>query len=357
MSAPCDTSSRSQTLTASPANALDTPILYGELNVADIELLHQYMTATFCDLAGSLSMETFWRSNVLQIGFAHNFVLHFPLALSALHLAYLRPDRREHYVTQAGHHFSIGLREVTKILPRIDVDNCQALYISAVFVCFYTFGKGPSPGDFLVFSEQGPAVWLPLLKGVRSIIQTVGPDVLFSGLLGLLAPKSGPKVVTEPTVAKEQRPRVDWEEPMQELRRFIASSADPNLDIYLRAVDGMLPCFEATYGKSDGTYVGGGENQVIFIWLYRIEDSFVGSLQQKQPIALIILAYYALLITILDKHWFMTGWVEHIMTGIHGFLDEEHLVWMRWPMEQAGVEPISGQVDAAMMEFAIVDQM
>jgi hypothetical protein len=332
------------------------------LNVADIELLHQYLTATYTGLAGrNPPIETFWRINALHVGFAHHFVLHFPLALSALHLAYLRPDRREHYVTQAEHHFSIGLREVTKLLPRLDADNCQALYISAVLVCYYTWAKGPSPGDFLVFSDQGPAVWMPLLRGVRSIIQTAGPEFLFSGLLAPM--KAGPSRVTQSTAAQEQRPRVDWEEPMQEFRRFIvassssSSSAEANSELYLQALDSMVPCFEATYGKGEaGTYDGSPVNQVVFRWLYCIEETFVRCLQRKQPIALIILAYFALLMRILDHHWFMHGWVEHILTGIHGFLDEEYLVWLRWPMVQAGVDPGSGRVDAVMMDSAIVDR-
>ncbi|KAL1617231.1 hypothetical protein SLS56_011094 [Neofusicoccum ribis] len=255
------------------------------------------------------------------------------MALAGMHLAYLRPDRRDHYAALAAHHSTIGLQKTSEILANLDEGNCQALYVSAVLVCLYVFAKGPSPGDYMVFSDNGPSEWFPLLQGVRSIIEMYGHQVLFTGALSPMV--NGPRRAVQPTAVREQKSRIDWEKPFDDLRQFIALSGLRDSATYMTALEGLAQCYEGTYGKGpDASYTGDTANQVVLGWLYRMEQEFIHCLQQKHPLALIILAYFSPLLKSMETIWFMKGWAEHIITGVHGFIEESYWSWLFWPVGQ-----------------------
>jgi hypothetical protein len=272
------------------------------------------------------------------MGFSHQFVLHLILALSALHLGHCRPDRRSSYVAQAERHYVAALQTVATLLPRLDAGNCDAVYMSAVIICFYHLGRGPRPGDFLAFSKQGEAEWLVLLRGVRSIIESK-EDTLHEGILAPIVHSNDRQVL--PEVECNRMP--NFKEPMKQLREFIARKTaieGPNTQTYLQALDSLSQSFIAIYeGQDSSSDESNRFDHIIFAWLYRASDNYNRCLQEKQPFALIIFAYFTVLLKELDSQWFMRGWVEHIMVGIYGFLPDEFRVWIHWPRERVGWVP------------------
>ncbi|KAF4546560.1 C6 finger domain-containing protein [Lasiodiplodia theobromae] len=316
------------------------------LNLADLELMHQYSVATFHEL-GHDAIGTMWRIAVPQLGFDHPCVLHNAMAFAAMHLAYLRPTRRAHYAALAAHHSTIGLQQTSDLLLHLARENCHAIYVSAVLVCFYVFAKGPSPGDFLVFGEHGPSEWLPLLKGVRCIIELFGHDVLWTGPLAAMG--SGPRTASQPIAVKFRKPRVDWERPFDDLRQLVALSGHPDAQTYMNALEGLAQCYEGVFGKGpDAEYNGTTANQVHLGWLYRMEEQFVVCLHQKHPLALIILAYFSPLLKSMEPLWFMEGWAEHLIAGVHGFVDQSLWNWLQWPMDQVERAFTAQQVDVVL---------
>lgn len=71
---------------------------------------------------------------------------------------------------------------------------------------------------------------------------------------------------------------------------------------------------------------------MVLRWLYVMEDDFVASLQSKDAMALLILAYFAPLLNTMSKAWFLKGWAEHLLTSIRIFIDKEYVEWLEWPM-------------------------
>lgn len=62
----------------------------------------------------------------------------------------------------------------------------------------------------------------------------------------------------------------------------------------------------------------------IFGWLYMPPDDFVVDLQHHNTVALVIFAFYTVLLKRISSVWFIKGWPEHIMAGIHRFALEEY---------------------------------
>ncbi|PVH68953.1 hypothetical protein DL98DRAFT_381119, partial [Cadophora sp. DSE1049] len=102
--------------------------------------------------------------------FTYPYLMYLFLALSGVHLErqLQRSDRA--YNTKAESYFKRALRGVAAQILRLNPANSEAIYIASVFICFYSLGRGPIPGEYLAFSTNRQLEWLMLLRGVQSIM-------------------------------------------------------------------------------------------------------------------------------------------------------------------------------------------
>lgn len=339
------------------------PYLIGDhsLNITDLQLLHHYMYKASINIANAKGPDPFWSVDCPKIGFENPHTLHLILTYSALHLSRHEPDegRRCALHDEAVLHFATALEQTRLELSRLGRDNAHALYVSSMLVCFCTFAKGPSAGDFLVFTAGGgdePATWLQLIRGVRLIIETMGSPFVFDpdGPLREMVrqrPEDDMALARgEERRARSRQHRPDWRAPVNKLRLHICALMDPAgpdqllKDVCrqsLSALEVIVPACEAMWGKTPDEPLESDQETSVYGWLYRLEKDYTCYLQRKEQIALVVFAYFALLLKELEVYWFMEGWAEHIIMGVDEFLDEEHKKWLEWPKEQLGLIEIT----------------
>lgn len=278
-------------------------------DVSQGHLFQNYTISTYKTMVEDGDTHQIWQKHLVEWGLQFPSLLHLILSLSALHLASENPESREQYLKQADDHFTFGMRSVTGVLSQLDEDNCQKIYMAAVIICFVYFGRGPRPGEYLVFSQDGPAEWLVLMRGVRLILQTYHAQV-FSGIL---EPNSGGR---EYILSPEMRSELH--EIMREVysRRSAGSSGVSLMDVLIG-------------------------------WLYRLPEGMVALLEEKEPHALVVLAYWAVMLLYMESAWFMRGWAEHVLLGISSSLHLDFRPWIEWPlrrMRSAGVDNSFGRL-------------
>ncbi|RFN41685.1 sterol uptake control protein 2 [Fusarium flagelliforme] len=315
------------------------------LSVSDAELMAHYVHCTATTLSESDSADSgmvmFWKHNVLKIGFSHQYVLRLVYALAAFHLAYSHgkePKHRAKYLSVAKSHSEIGLRQLNEALSDITESNCSALYVSALLVSYCSFAAGPkSVNDLMVCEVGSEAAYyqLPLIHGVRLIRRAIEPATLFTGYLA-------PLVESTPERKTLESPHlhINWVDPVEKLREWIGSSSDSHTTTFKQAVLSLSAVYEANYGNKDGSY------GLVFGWLYRLQDAFLISLKDKQPLALLILSYFVPLLKTIRPCWLLVNWPEHILKSIRGMLSEEHQKWLEWP------EQIVTQLDYQASQLA-----
>ena len=271
-----------------------------------------------------------WQKYLVEWGIEFPSILHLILALSALHLAHEQPTLRDQYLQQADEHFTFGIRSVTSVLSQLNAENCQKIYMSAILICFIYFGRGPRPNEYLIFSASGPAEWLMLMRGVRLIVQSHRTRV-FSGLL---EPKPNDQSHDlTPEMRSELHEHTVHTEAVQRLiERDISNEEDRGW--HLDAIKNLLEIMREVYERRSATSSGVDLMDLLIGWVYRLSEEMVGSLERKEPYALVILAYWAVLLKHMDSAWFMDGWAEHVLSGISTCLDEEFRPWIEWPMKQ-----------------------
>lgn len=76
----------------------------------------------------------------------------------------------------------------------------------------------------------------------------------------------------------------------------------------------------------------------IFFWVV-LSEKFLPLLADMEKEALVVLAYFCILLNKLPAQWWLDGWVNYLMEKIYDTLGEEHRIWIQWPMEELGWLP------------------
>ncbi|KAJ5138732.1 uncharacterized protein N7515_003580 [Penicillium bovifimosum] len=316
--------------TVAEDNAPSPPLQsHDTLSFTDLRLFHHFVTETYRTLTDEATDHNrVWQTHIPQWGFSSPSIFHLILALAALHLGHIHPELRTQYVMQADDHFTFGIQSVSAILSSLDEGNCQPIYMSTVLVCFVYFGHGPRPGEYLVFSETGKAEWLVLMRGVRSILRS-SREKIFTGVLEI---QKDPAVQGISSFLLEE---------LQEHRSYILRvqrfvevqlGKDSACHMYVNAIENLLDMFEQAY-----RYRHAGKDGVTLMpsvvgWIYRLPQEFIGLLEEKEPLSLIVLAYWCILLKFMRSSWLMAGWDLHVITGIRKSLRPELHVWIEWPV-------------------------
>ncbi|KAF2966694.1 hypothetical protein GQX73_g6889 [Xylaria multiplex] len=308
----------------------------------DLELFFHYINEVCDGLgAGDLSL---WKDRVPRLSFRCHGLLHLILAISALHLARQDPNRRHGLEERAEMHLAIGLRRSTEILPNLSAENCAELYISTILVCTCGFAKGPRPGHLLLVADGSEVAWWELFRGVRIVVESIGIATVFSGELG-----PPPSNATEDHRGDGSHHHdhanlnfVDWEDALGRLSALVFSVSSPSVRDTCQSALGMMTwCFQETYGTTASPKPrADAKFNTIMAWPYCLSDEFVGHLKNKEPVPLILLAHFTVLLQTLDSVWFMKGWASHALQGVSEALGPAFCEWIWWPtiqLEKAGV--------------------
>ncbi|MCJ1247302.1 hypothetical protein MMC30_004516 [Trapelia coarctata] len=254
------------------------------------------------------------------------------LAVSALHLAHFRPEKKDFYVAQAMLLHQTALHVATALLTNVTQDNCSALYMFSILTCIFALASPRKLGDFLLVEETGIAEWLFLLRGTR-FIADMARETLQSGSLG-------PIFTSGKRRDQLRTSESNGDDHLGELQYLINGTAtDQQISyIYHASIDELRKSFAVAHNCGPQTY----ELSDAFIWPYRVSEDYLGLLKQLTPEALAIFAFFCVLLKRLDSHWWMNGWSTHLISRIYDLLDEEHRLWIRWPIEEIGWVPGQG---------------
>ena len=343
----------------------------GEPGTDDVELLVHWVGQTARSVADffepdAADLADFWTHNALQAGFSNPCVLHLILALSARHMLHLESGdscRRRRLLSLAERHTAKGVVGMTVALSTLNKHNCGALYVASILACLLVFAEGPvGPHDLLVTGAR-PGSRFPMLCGMSMIRQAVLPEILFSGIFAVL--ERGSK---DDVRRANIRPRgkelghftriLSWERPLAMLGELVASHADNEAKGQSRAVRELKTIYEMHYGREDvfglccPAELGPGFGSIMR-WLDGMDRAFVESLERKDDVSLLLLAYFVPLLQNLQGTWLLRGWPEQLLLGARAQLSPGYLSWLQWPLEATGL--LSTDSEADVMDMGIVE--
>ncbi|RYP09489.1 hypothetical protein DL764_001268 [Monosporascus ibericus] len=293
-----------------------------DLNLADLELLHNFTTATYATLSENHILREFYRSTSVQLGLGCSYIMRVVLAVSGLHLAHYRPQKRDYYQALAITHHRIASRDAMGLMNEVTLETAHSLFLFSVFTIYFALASPRKEDRFLLVGESGFPDWMFLLQGTRTFIQvsgvpTEGPltPVFSQGTERWQAreyaanenPVSLPGTPAVPSAAEQQ---------LESLRDFISRrEPDANLRlVYLKAITELNKTF-SVFGHVSGSRTKPLDKTDLtdaFVWIFK-------------------------------GHWWMQGWPDHIIERCWSVLDEEHRPLIRWPIEEIGwIAPAAG---------------
>ncbi|OJK00353.1 hypothetical protein ASPACDRAFT_1855928 [Aspergillus aculeatus ATCC 16872] len=329
----------------------------------DFELQHFFLSSTCLSLMEDAPSLTFWQSVVPRTAFRFPIVHHLMLALACLHM--IRSTEQEHHHNRNccplrfDYHYGTGLQLLSNGLSQPQAlananHGADAVGIGSILVCFISLARGPRAEEYLFFNRGGaaaPVEWLTLLRGVNTISTMLRK--------GRAAAASSEEQQQHQNLSESQghpfqtpaaagTPCTGYQEALTRVCEFTEerAAADPLLPTYRMAIEHTLRAFQMAFpGRTEDDHLISGLVAatatrpepfafVLFTWVTQMEELFWDALQEKRPVALVILAHFVVLMYRMDKTWVSHGWPEHILRGIWTFLGKDDRVWVRWPIDE-----------------------
>ncbi|KAK9244392.1 hypothetical protein V1506DRAFT_567735 [Lipomyces tetrasporus] len=249
------------------------------VNMHHLELLHHVLTGIDKDFGFGLirALEDLWKMAV-GLGMSVPYLMHEILAMSALHLSICRPRQQEFYRHQA-------------IQPQ-------------------TQGISLFNNRFIVY--------LHLHRGFRAVASRSWHILRETELKPILEPAEKMPGINEST----------GHECDGLLALFDSTNPSPlSVDACRQAIEYLQCVFDAYKLPSEGQ----GSTDFIFAWPVVVPADYVDLLSQRHSEALIVLAYYAVLLHYSRDLWVIGDGGRYLIQSITSCLGQQWEKWLAWP--------------------------
>lgn len=311
--------------------------------MSDMALLHHWITVAGHSILGLHDIDHIWHSIMPLIGFKHQYVIHGVLSISALHMAYTNPPDRRKFLLVAAQHRSRALEGFTEDLLNVGPENSTALFANATLTFLYAFTSFSTMFDEMQLDQKTRttrilgAEWIPLVRGTGAVLEPCYEYVR----KGPLSPCLELYKFTDldPIAEVHASPYIDRLAQIQEIW-----VADEHAEIYNETLRLLRKCsaWMAQFGHINADIEPSwGYNRFHsgpFIWLFNAPEKYLVLQQQRQPFALIIFAYYGVMLDQLDSYWWAEGCGKSIVGAVDECLGPYWSSWIEWPKQAVGLQ-------------------
>ncbi|XXH04524.1 hypothetical protein Hte_010940 [Hypoxylon texense] len=315
-----------------PTPSSSEPAPAGWFSALDLELLHHFTTSTCFTFSSEPMTRNFWRVNVPRIGFSHQYVLEGILSLAALHLARIKPQRRDALLEQAIIHHNASSSLAVPILNNINSGDSIPLFFFSIITTYIAFASHRESDSLLVVADGVMPEWLFLFRGMRGVIDVTSDaynSVLSLGVIFDSGRQMNDIWETNPPAEHEGLKELEG------LIGYYVKDAEKLRELS-HAIDLLRRSFTIFYGNN---YTDDQRLRSAFMWLFKLSNSFVSLLKDRDNEALCVLAFFCVLLQRLDYNWWIEGCGVHLVARIYSVLDDGYRLWIRWPIEEIGWVP------------------
>ncbi|KAF5667246.1 UPC2-like regulatory protein [Fusarium heterosporum] len=253
------------------------------------------------------------------------------------------PNFSLRYTTDAARYHNEGLQGFKRVMHQRSDDVADALFAWSSLNLFYVFAISGRLGKG-IWEESGAVDrkdrllgknYIPMIRGIQAVL-TPSYDILSQGALReLLILGNWDDIDPDKQLDAEDQyfclTREAWknnpdaatyEETLHILRRcrmFMAQFSNMN--------DKVLE--ESSCNRSW---------QGAFLFVPLTPERYFTLLQQRQPPALVLYAFYGALLHSTNDSWFMEGWGYDIVEVVDDLLGSYWRHWIAWPLEVVGLQ-------------------
>lgn len=282
----------------------------------------QWCNSTYQVLSRDEKTDYVWRCLVPEEAVAHPFLMHGILAVSAIHLSRIKNGHRQSiYTNLAIAHQNQALALFRTLLGDINDSNAKAMFAFAGIVVIYTFGfpHEPEPNDpFASIDDLYQTI--VLMRGVQQVINTASASLFDSSFSALLRVEDHERFLPEDT-------RLALEDLLEANRSCGAHDELHDAETYENTIYTLMDLMGVIHQDLSSMTIAGR-------WTIRVKAKYVELVRDHDPLALVILSYYCVLLNCLRHHWCLDHWSFRVSKAIWMVLDDQWRPFVRWPMMQ-----------------------
>lgn len=265
--------------------------------------MHHFTATAYTYLPRGAARQNVWQLVVPRLALEHSYLMHQILAMSALHLVTLHPDRRGCYSISATNHQDEAIRGLRQVLTTVDDKNCHAVFATSSLLCIGVFASSaasvmqnglPGMDNLLeVFS---------MLRGMHSLLQN-HEQIIKDGPLGPILRLDHHQSETT-LLSSIVRLVKDLQMPPAAFPSTEASCRD--------AAKRLVECISHAIASTDIP-----ELRVTTTWPIGLTREYIDLLRLRDPAAKVVLSLYCQILEhVGSRYWYLEGWSRGVMSDL-----------------------------------------
>ncbi|EMC97203.1 hypothetical protein BAUCODRAFT_121704 [Baudoinia panamericana UAMH 10762] len=305
---------------------IDRPVPGQDANwMLDLQLMHHYLTHTkyiLTEHQDMINILQIWQEEAPKVAFKHDYLMHALLGFTALHKAHLEPESGPMLRTSAVDHLDKALVLYRENAGPTTAENADAKFAFTWLVALFSYAVPPSVPPIDAIAEL-----FSLVKGIDTMVA----ETWFWVSQGAFAP-----ILTRGFDVAATLPPESYTLP--EGMDFGLGHLD-----FMLGVDAMMPDERRTCALIlaelkqiyNGLLRQQGQFSIASVVCFPKQDSapFSQLVRRRVPQALVILAYYCVVLDVLDSRWWIHGWSSRVLQDIMSTLDDQWQSWIEWPVQ------------------------
>lgn len=292
----------------------------------DMELLHHWSTATYATLTPELDQQEMWQTTVIRVAIDHPFLLFEILAIAALHLAVCRPDNKKRYYRRATELQNNALTSFNNDVIQVDESNCAAILLYSSLLGVHILANRSETAN-LGLSEYLDHLlkYIEMTRGVRNLVIADWWQYLQHSEI---------QPLTRVSVKDAQAPYYNIPRECRQLSDLIQESdlQYSSVQAYDKAIDRLF----WVYDVADVPASTHDNIRWVISWPVQLSAEYMMLLNQRRPEALIILAYYGVVLHSYRKSWAIGDCGALLVNAVNAQVGPYWQRWLSWPLQKVG---------------------
>ncbi|KAL8735345.1 MAG: hypothetical protein Q9166_000890 [cf. Caloplaca sp. 2 TL-2023] len=264
-----------------------------------------------------------WKATAINVGLSYPFLLNEILAIAALHKATCGiSGRQDFWHTRATELQSQALNGFNNMEKQVDESNCVAILLFSALVGTHLLNDRSRTHGLASSSEYLDHVvsCVSLMRSVRSLVLTEWLSFLKESSIKPLMISRNP-----------QPPYEGIPDECRQLAVLIEQSdlGPSSIEAYNTAIDRLFWLFALTEVPSKMHETP----RSVFAWPVQLTNGYMVLLNQRRPEALIILAYYGVILHCYRKAWCIGGSGASLIRAVDAQVGSYWSRWLQWPIQ------------------------
>lgn len=298
--------------------------------VRDLELMHKFSTETFKTVCTADSEYHVWQIVIPHLALQYDFLMNGILALASLHIATTsKPPTSLAYIDTALQYHNLTFAPFRAAIDNLTSQNCEAVLAQSIVttVIGIALPRVTAARDESSNMTENIVVVFELLQGVKKILHIGGSWIK----LNLFTRQKSFRETDSTDLDRETKAALDKLAALN--YETLASIDTDQYRINKDVISHLLHCFTLFSTSLDPANV--------LAWLAAVDKEFVDNVRRRQPLALLILMHWGVLLGELDgKWWWARNSGRALISELSHILHPGDIRWadsLAWPRRKMGL--------------------